>query len=88
MATRPMAYCNPVLVVANAVAFCPIELGHFDLIAVTDGAAVEILSVPTGHVLQALDHGLGAKLRCSSRWSVHPEGRESPQEGPEGVREG
>ena len=82
-----MAHLNAVLVVTNAVPLLPIELGDLKLVAIADGATVEVLRVPAGHLLQAFDHGLGAEFGCSSRGSVYPERCESPQEGTEGVRE-
>jgi len=53
----------PTLVAGDAVLVPVVELVDLDLIAVADGAGVELFEVPAQHLPHVVGHGLGAQLR-------------------------
>ena len=79
---------HAVLVVADSVLLLPIKFGDLDFVAVTDGAGVEVLLMPTIHRSHMLDHRLDPQLGRSSRGPVHPQGGKAARKGPEGVHVG
>ena len=80
-----MAYLDAVLVVADAIALFPIELGDFNFETVSDGAGVEILLVPAIHLSHVMHHVLDTQLRSSSRRTVNPQGLKAARVGPERI---
>src|SRR5208282_6050865 len=69
----PVADCDAVLLVADAVLVLPVELVDLDLVSVPDRAGIESFQVPFEHLLHAGDHGLGAELRRASRRPGDPQ---------------
>ena len=79
---------TPVLLVADAVAFFPVEFVDVDLEPVADRAGIEVLLMPTVHLAHVRHHRGGSQFGAAPGRAVDPQCLEAAREGPEGIHVG